>query len=211
MEYSRHFQDNIYPEEFNTRTKGINDWIEENRDLHDWAKDPNAYEMTNVFLFAGKYISEGRGVNLENIEKMWELRSGDFERCGISENNFVYQICEQSYNAAISGNALVNDEGSHSALRKMAGIGLYLMQQQRDTGRVEYNNLHEFMDLVADSQVLKQQHPKLYKGLKFDENISRLYEMQIEHLDERSRQELKEFYNSHTSSKEEKEDNDVDR
>lgn len=201
MEYSRHFQDNIYPEEFNARAKRINTWIEENKNLHDWAKDPNAYEMTNVFLFAGKYISEGEDIDVENIERMWELRSGDFERCGISENNFVYQICEQSYNSAMSGKALVDDEGSHRALRKMAGIGLYLMQQQRDTGRMEYNNLHEFMDLVEDSQELKKQHPKLYKGLKFEESISRLYEMQREHLGERAQGELKEFYESHTTEK----------
>lgn len=206
MEYSRNFQDNIYPEEFNSRAKGVNDWIEENKDLDDGAKDPNAYEMTNIFLFAGKYISEGRGINLQNIEKMWELRSGDFARCGITPNNFVYQICEQSYNSALSGNALVNDEGSHSALRKMAGIGLYLMQQQRDNGRVEYNNLHEFMDLVADSQVLKHKHPELYKGLRFGENISRLYEMQMEHLNEQEQEDLEGFYNSYTNSREEKED-----
>ena len=58
----KNFVDNIRASEFNERAKGIADWIEENKD-NEWAKDPNAYEMTNVFLFAGKYASEGKDIN----------------------------------------------------------------------------------------------------------------------------------------------------
>lgn len=46
--------DNIRYEEFDFRTEGILNWIKENRDKEEWAKDPNAYEMTNVFLLAKK-------------------------------------------------------------------------------------------------------------------------------------------------------------
>lgn len=49
MEYSRNFVNNIRSSEFNERAKGIANWIEENKDKEEGAKDPNAYEMTNVF------------------------------------------------------------------------------------------------------------------------------------------------------------------
>ena len=59
MEYSINFQDNISAQDFNSRANGTLNWIKENRDKFDWAKDPNAYEMTNMFLFGAKYASEG--------------------------------------------------------------------------------------------------------------------------------------------------------
>ena len=78
---------------------------------------------------------EGERIDTETLREMWEIRSQDFASCNISENNFVYQICKDSYEAAMSGRILVNDQNSHHALRKMAGIGLYLKQQQRDRGK----------------------------------------------------------------------------
>lgn len=187
MEYSRNFQDNIPANEFNERTNGIANWIEENKEVHDWAKDPNAYEMTNVFLFAGKHIEDGNDVNIQSVKRIWELRSQDFERCGISEEHFVYQICKQSYESAISGKALVDDENSHSALRKMSGIGLYLMQEKRDKGTVEYNNFNELVNLIEDSKMLKIKHPDLYKTFRFDNNLKFLYEMQVNHLNDKTK------------------------
>lgn len=186
MKYNRNFQDNIPAEMFNQTANGITKWIEENRELHDWAKDPNAYEMANVFLFAGKYAEEGNSIDKENLKRMWQLRSQDFEHCGIGRNHFVYQICEQAYQSAISGKALVNDEYSHSALRKMAGVGLYVMQQKRDNV-LDYNNLHELIDLIENSRMLKQKHPGLYDVLQFDKNLRVLYDLQIAHLSEQDR------------------------
>lgn len=203
MEYSRNFVDNIRSSEFNERAKGIADWIEENKDKEEGAKDPNAYEMTNVFLFAGKYAFEGKDVNLETIERIWNLRKGDFERCGVQTNNFIYQICEQSYKSAMSKRALVNDESSHSALRKMAGIGLYLMQQKRENGQdIDYNNFGELMDLIEDAKQLKQRHPILHGELKFENNLNMLYRIQRIHLNEQSRVELDNMYNEYKSMKE---------
>lgn len=196
MEYSRNFQDNIRASEFNKSAQGIANWIEENRPVYEWAKEPNAYEMTNVFLFAGKYITEGYNIDLDNVKRIWDLRLPDFERCGIQSNNFVYQICEQSYNAASSGRALVSDEESHSALRKMAGVGLYLMQQQREQ-KMDYNNVDELIALIEDSKALKQKHPQLHSTLKFDNNIAVLYRLQQLHLDEQSKAELDEVYNEY--------------
>ncbi|MBR2588175.1 MAG: hypothetical protein IKD77_03085 [Bacilli bacterium] len=54
MEYSN-FKDNINSGMFNQISKNILDWIKENRAEEDFAKDPNAYEMTNLFLFGAKY------------------------------------------------------------------------------------------------------------------------------------------------------------
>lgn len=198
MEYSRNFVDNIRASEFNERAKGIADWIEENKDKEEWAKDPNAYEMTNVFLFAGKYASEGKDVNLETIERIWSLRKGDFERCGIQANNFIYQICEQSYKSAMSKRALVTDENSHSALREMARIGLYLMQQKREKGQdIDYNNFGELMNLIENSKSLKQGYPILHGELKFENNLNILYRIQRIHLNEQSREELDDMYNEY--------------
>lgn len=203
MEYSRDFVDNIRVSEFNQRAQGIANWIQENREKEEWAKDPNAYEMTNVFLLAGKYASEGINIDLEAIERIWNLRKGDFERCGIQTNNFVYQICEQSYNAAISRRALVSDEKSHSALRKMAGIGLYLMQQKRDKGQdIDYNNFGELIDLIDNAKELKQRHPMLHDELKFGNNLNMLYRIQRTHLSEQSKTELDVMYDEYKSMQE---------
>ena len=54
MEYSN-FKDNINPVMFNQMSKNILNWIKENRTKEEFAKDPNAYEMTNLFLFCAKY------------------------------------------------------------------------------------------------------------------------------------------------------------
>lgn len=180
MEYSNFFQDNISSYMFDNRVTGIVDWIKENREQFDWAKDPNAYEMTNVFLFAAKYRSEGKQIDMEQVQQMWDIRSKDFDRCHISENNFVYKICEDSYKAAIDGKALVNDESSHHALRKMAGIGLYLKQQQRDNQKIQYDNPEELIGLIQSAKSLRVFHPDLFRKYQFPENISRLCNLQLE-------------------------------
>lgn len=191
MEYSYDFRDNIRTREFNTRAEGIATWIEENKEKEEWAKDPNAYELANVFLFAGKYRQERVGnVDMNNIDKMWSLRANDFERCGISADDYVYMICQDSYESARDERALVNDEHSHHALRKMAGLGLYLAQQQRDKGSVEYNNVDELVELIATSKTLKNLHPDLYQRYDFEQNIDRLLSLQLQqqiHPDVKSR------------------------
>ena len=55
MEYSSSFKDNINAGMFNQISKNILNWRKENRREEDFAKDPNAYEMTNLFLFGAKY------------------------------------------------------------------------------------------------------------------------------------------------------------
>ena len=73
--------------------------------------------------------------------------------------------------------ALVNQPDSHRALRKMAGIGLFLKQQKRDN-IVEYNNYNELELLIKDSKMLRQNYPELHKNIQFDENIEVLYQLQ---------------------------------
>lgn len=181
MDYSYSFQDNIPSSTFNTTSKNVLNWIEENRDSFDWAKDPNAYEMTNLFLFGAKYSHEGKDVDIDSLTKMWNIRSRDFERCNIGENNFVYTICHDSYQSALSGKAMVNDENSHHALRKMAGLGLYLKQQQRDTGKVSFNNPQELLQLLQCSSSLKTFHPELFDKYAFEDNINVLCDLQLKH------------------------------
>ena len=181
MDYSYSFQDNIPSSTFNTTSKNVLNWIEENRDSFDWAKDPNAYEMTNLFLFGAKYSHEGKDVNIDTLTKMWNIRSHDFERCNISEINFVYAICQDCYQAALTGRAIVNDENSHHALRKMAGLGLYLKQQQRDTKEVSFNNPQELLQLLQCSSSLKTFHPDLFDRYAFEDNINLLCNLQLQH------------------------------
>lgn len=195
----KNLQDNIYAENFDSVAEGINNWIEKNKNQYEWAKDPNAYELTNVFLFAGKHQSEGQNINIDNIKRMWELRSSDFERCSIGENHFVYQICKQSYDSAINGEALVDDEKSHSALRKMAGIGLYLMQQKREN-KIDYNNYGEFIELIDNSEQLKRKYPRLYDRFRFYDNIKVLYDLQLKHLNPEQKKKLDEVYNAYSKS-----------
>ncbi len=90
MDYSYNFQDNIPSSTFNFTSKNVLNWIKENHDTFNWAKDPNAYEMVNLFLFGAKYYHEGKYIDIDPLRKMWDIRSKDFERCNISKNNFVY-------------------------------------------------------------------------------------------------------------------------
>ena len=93
--------------------------------------------MTNVFLLGAKYAEEGQDIDKGVLQEMWDIRSADFAECGISENNFVYKICEDSFRASQNGRALVNDEASHHALRSMADIGLFLNNQKARGEKVE--------------------------------------------------------------------------
>lgn len=179
MEY-RNLQDNIFQEEFNDRARGITNWIKENREKEEWAKDPNAYEMANVFLLGAKYAGEGANIDKETLKEMWELRKHDFEHCGVSENNFVYRICEDAYEASQEGRALVNDEASHHALRKMAGIGLYLSTQKTRENKIEYNNPTELLELVEVSRTLAGVHPDLFAKYGFDRNLQTMLKIQPE-------------------------------
>lgn len=179
MDYSMNFQDNIPSFVFNTTTENVLNWIEENRDKFDWAKDPNAYEMVNLFLFGGKYAQEGKDINLETLSKMWHIRSQDFDGCNIGSNHFVYALCSDSYDSAVSGKAMVNDENSHHALRKMAGIGLYLKQQQRDNGQISYNNPQELLALLRCSKTLQSFHPDLFEKYAFGKNLDVLCNLQL--------------------------------
>ncbi len=181
MDYSYGFQDNIPSSMFNSTSKNVLNWIKENRDAFDWAKDPNAYEMTNLFLFGAKYSHEGIDIDRDTLTQMWDIRSQDFAGCNIGPNNFVYAICHDAYQAALSGKPMVSDENSHHALRKMAGIGLYLKQQQRDTGKVSYNNPQELLQLSQCSASLKALHPDLFQRYAFGENIHALCKLQLQH------------------------------
>ncbi len=75
---------------------------------------------------------------------------------------------------------MVNDENSHHALRKMAGLGLYLKQQQRDTGTISYNNPQELLQLLQCSSSLKTFHPDLFEKYAFEQNINALCKLQLE-------------------------------
>ncbi len=173
-------EDNIFPEMFNDRSEGVLNWINENRDKYDWAKDPNAFEMTNLFLLGAKYSNEGYDINIQTLQDMWDIRSKDFANAGVSNKSFVYKICEDSFISAKTGKTLVNDEASHHALRKMAGIGLYLSQQKRDQKPIEYNNPQELLGLLQASRTLKGVHPELYDRYKFEDNLKKMVELQPE-------------------------------
>lgn len=179
MEYSYNFQDNISETSFNGTSKNILEWILENRDKEEWAKDPNAYEMANLFLFGAKYANEGKLVDKDTLAQIWEIRSQDFARCNIPENSFIYTICQDAYEAAMQGKRVVNDENSHHALRKMAGIGLYLKQQQRDSGEITYNNPAELMQLLECAGTLKAIHPNLFQRYAFGKNLNVLCNLQL--------------------------------
>lgn len=180
MDYNSTFQDNLPSSAFNSISSNILNWIEQNRDAFDWAKDPNAYEMANLFLFGAKYAQEGKNIDMDTLTKMWDIRSQDFEGCNISSSNFVYAICEDAYQGALARKAIVNDENSHHALRKMAGIGLYLKQQQRDAGVISYNNPQELLQLLQCSSSLRTFHLDLFDRYAFGDKISVLCRLQLE-------------------------------
>lgn len=111
---------------------------------------------------------------------MWDIRKDDFEHAGVAKTSFVYRICEDSYNSIKQNHPLVLDDESHMALRKMSGVGLYLMRQKRNGQVVEYNNPGELLDLIEHSKSLKQKHPKVFEKYRFDSNLKRLAELQQE-------------------------------
>ncbi len=211
MEY-RNLQDNIRKEEYNDRTKGILQWIKENRDKADWAKDPNAYEMVNVFLLGAKYRQEGEKIDTKVLEEMWSIRSKDFEHAGVPNQSFVYRICEDAYQSAKSGKALINDEASHHALRKMAGIGLYCSQQKRDGKKIEYNNPGELLELIETARTLKGVHPDLYEKYQFQTNLERLCELQPENgLQNRIQEAMESLEQRREDTKDEIEKNEIEK
>ena len=179
MYYSHNFEDNIPGISFNSTSKNILKWIQENRETIDFAKDPNAFEMVNLFLFGAKYSREGIKIDTDSLTQIWNIRSKDFERCNVSEYSFIYAICQDSYNAAISGKSMVNDENSHHALRKIAGIGLYLKQERRNTGDISYNNPQELLRLLECSSTLKSLHPDLFEKYAFQNNLDVLCKLQL--------------------------------
>lgn len=181
MDYNINFQDNIPSYEFNERVKGILNWIKENREKNEGAKDPNAYELTNVYLLAAKYIQEKQQINTDNLKQMWDIRSQDFARCGVTQDSFIYKICEDSYVSAMQGKAPVNDENSHHALRKLAGIGLYLKQEQRNNEKINYDNPGELIQLLECSKTLRTFHPDLFDKYRFSPNIDKIVQLQLQH------------------------------
>ena len=179
MNYSPYSQDYIPADLFNIASKNILEWIQNNRDSIEWAKDPNAHEMVNLFLFGAKYSYEGIDIDTKTLTQIWNIRSKDFKNCNVSENNFIYSICQDAYHAAINGERIVNDEDSHDALRSMARIGLYLKQQQRDSGEVSYNNPSELSRLLSSSKTLKDFHPDLFEKYAFGKNLDVLCRLQL--------------------------------
>lgn len=199
MREYRNLSENIYPQEFNDRADGIINWIQDNRET-----DPNAFEMTNVFLLGAKYAQEGHDVNQDTLKEMWEIRSQDFARCGVSENSFVYGICRDSYEASQEGRALVNDEASHHALRKMAGLGLFLTQQKSREGKAEYDNPNEFLELLECSRTLKGVHPELFEKYGFKENLQTIARLQLERqsgLNDRIQSAMESVFGESTTEK----------
>lgn len=194
MDYDENFKDNIPYDLLDMSSKNILKWIIENREKQDEAKDPNAYEMTNLFLCAAKYRSQGKEVDLSAINGIWEIRKGDFERCNISENNFVYKIVQDSYESAVSGKVLVRDSQSHSALRKLAGIGLHLYKEKRDNNQISYNNPQELLELLNNAKSLAMFHPELYKRYAVQSNINTICELQLsQELPEQVQQAIKQM------------------
>ena len=136
--------------------------------------------MTNVFLLGAKYAEEGQDIDKATLQEMWDIRSADFAECGISENNFVYKICEDSFRASQNGRALVNDEASHHALRSMADIGLFLNNQKARGEKVEFDNPSQLLELLEASRTLKGVHSELFEKYGFSENLQTITRLQLE-------------------------------
>ena len=62
----------------------------------------------------------------------------------------------------------------------MAGLGLFLKQQQRDNNEVSYNNPQELLYFLQCSKSLKTFHPDLFSKYAFKENIDVLCRLQLE-------------------------------
>lgn len=153
-------------------------------------------------MLGAKYASEGVDIDKQTLQEMWDIRSQDFARCGVSENNIVYKICEDSYRASQEGIALVNDEASHHALRKLAGVGLYLSQQKTREGSVKYDNAREFLELAEASRTLKGVHPDLFEKYGFETNLQLLQGLLPENaLSDRIDKAMQEMFPKETQEK----------
>ncbi len=74
----------------------------------------------------------------------------------------------------------------------MAGFGLYLKQQQRDRGKIVYDNPEELIELLSCSRSLKVLHPDLYEKYAFETNIDVLCKLQLSRdLPEQFEEEIK--------------------
>lgn len=171
INYSKSFKDSIQPQIFNEKAKEILKWTKINRKRYDWAKVPNVYELVNLFLFASKYKKEDKDIDLDILKEIWDLRKVDLEKTGINKSNFVYMICEDSYNSLINGKPLVNDEKAHYILRELADIGLNFEQQKNRNEKSYYNNTEKIKELSKSSKLLLSFYPELYKKYNVEENI----------------------------------------
>lgn len=172
INYSKPFKDSIQSQIFNQEAKKVLDWIKINRERYDWAKIPNAYELVNLFLFAAKYRQEDKDINLDILKELWDLRKVDLEEASINKSNFVYMICEDSYNSLIKAKPLVNDQKAHYILRELADIGLNFNQQKNRNEKLYYNNTERIRELSEFSKILLSTYPELYKKYNIEENIN---------------------------------------
>ena len=120
-------------------------WIIDNPDT-----DPNAYEMCALYLKAAEFHGDITEEVRENLAFMDRVRMQDFKnRLDVSVDHPLFDLIADLYDNAIKGVVITQDPVAKEAICKIAGIFLYIVQEQRKNPSFCYDNSVEF-DFLAE-------------------------------------------------------------
>lgn len=120
-------------------------WIIDNPDT-----DPNAYEMCSLYLKAAEFRGSITEEIRENLAFMDRVRMQDFKnRLDVSLDHPLFELIATLYDNAVNGVVITEDPIAKEAICKIAGIFLYIVQEQRKNPGFSYSNQAEFRYLSA--------------------------------------------------------------
>lgn len=115
-------------------------WIIDNPDT-----DPNAYEMCKLYLKAAEFRGNLTYEIISNLAFMHRVRMQDFEnRLDVSLDHPLFELIATLYDNAVNGVVITEDPIAKEAICKIAGIFLYIVQEQRKNPGFSYSNHAEF-------------------------------------------------------------------
>lgn len=120
-------------------------WIIDNPDT-----DPNAYEMCSLYLRAAEFHGVLPQEVRDDLAFMDRVRMQDYKkRLDVSVDHPLFELTAILYDNAVKGVVITDDPIAKEAICKIAGIFLYIVQEQRKNSLFCYSNKSEFRELSA--------------------------------------------------------------
>ena len=138
------------------KINGVYGWF--SSDPNAKSLDPNAYELTGLFIDANNARLDGKAISEEassHLNEMWENRRENYLKNNIGTNNLSFRICSDCYDGKLS-NTKFSTEAT-ALLQRLAGVSLYLNQEVRNNGFVNYNNIWELQEIENNAKIAMNQ------------------------------------------------------